>query len=255
MDERVAVVTGAAAGMGKAYVGGLVGAGFNVFALDRDETGLATLGETFAGATPPVRTVAADVTDEAGVAAAFQGIIDAAGRVDVLVNNAGAAVAAKSFAETTLADWDADLRLNLTGQFLAVRAVLPSMVAAGAGSIINIATTSVFTGITAQLHRTGANFVPYVAAKGGVVAMTRALAREVGDAGVRVNAVAPGFTPTPRVQAIFPQEAIDRMVDDLAIKRVQAPHDAVGAVLFLASEGAGFITGQVIRVDGGGSMG
>lgn len=244
-------MTGAAAGMGRAYVRGLLGAGYHVVGIDCDEAGLEALCEEF----PAAEAMAADVTSEASVDEAFAGILARTGRVDVLVNNAGAAVAAKSFAETKLDEWEADLRLNLTGQFLAIRAVLPSMVARGAGSIINIATTSAFTGITAQLHRTGANFVPYVAAKGGVIAMTRALAREVGGAGVRVNAVAPGFTPTPRVKAIFPEAAIDRMVDDLAIKRVQAPDDVVGAVLFLASEDAGFVTGQVIRVDGGGSMG
>jgi NAD(P)-dependent dehydrogenase (short-subunit alcohol dehydrogenase family) len=129
------------------------------------------------------------------------------------------------------------------------------MQAQGSGSIVNIATASAFSGITAALYRGGGNLVAYVAAKGGVVGMTYALARELGPAGIRVNAVAPGFTPTERVLASFPAEAIERMVADQAFRRVQEAGDATGAVVFLASAAARFVTGQIIRVDGGGSMG
>jgi 3-oxoacyl-[acyl-carrier protein] reductase len=175
----------------------------------------------------------------------------------VLVNNAGGALSAKTLADTTLAEWDDTLRLNLTSQFLCIRAVVPLMTVQGGGRIINIASASVFSGITASLYRgdAGANLVPYVAAKGGVFGLTTALARELGRWNITVNAVAPGFTPTDRVRARFPAEAIDRMVREQALQRVQGVEDATGAVVFLASDGGAFVTGQVIRVDGGASMG
>ena len=250
----VALVTGGAQGMGKSHVRGLAAAGFRVVAVDNSAEALAALpGEVG----DKVETCRCDVTAETEVAERFSEIARRHGRIDVLVNNAGGALHGGKLADTTLSEWDTTLRLNLTSQFLCIRAVLPVMIGQAGGSIINIATTSAFSGITAALHKGGdaANLVAYVAAKGGVVGMTRALARELGPSKIRVNVVAPGFTPTPRVRAIYPKEAIDRMVSDQAFGRVQAPDDATGAVVFLASDAAQFVTGQVIRVDGGGSMG
>lgn len=246
----VAVVTGAARGMGRAHALGLAAAGFAVVGVDCDAAALGSLG----AAIPDARTLVSDVTSEAAVEAS----IGALGRVDVLVNNAGGAIGAAPLGATSLDEWQATLRLNLTSQFLCIRAVLPKMLARRDGAIINIASTAAFSGITAALYRPAdpvSNLVAYVAAKGGVVGMTRALARELGPVGIRVNAVAPGFTPTPRVEAAFPRSAMDRMVADQAIACLQQAGDATGAVVFLASAAARFITGQVIRVDGGGSMG
>jgi 3-oxoacyl-[acyl-carrier protein] reductase len=250
---RIAVVTGAAAGMGRHHAGALAAAGLTVAALDVNGEGLRSL----AAHVPGLMTLEFDACDEASVAAAFSAVEAALGPVDVLVNNAGGAVTGDRLEETSLADWDRTLRLNLTSQFLCIRAVLPGMKARRAGAIINIASTSAFSGITAALYRGDApsNLVPYVAAKGGVVALTYALARELGEYEITVNAVAPGFTPTDRVRAVFPAPAIERMVADQAIRREQEPGDATGAVVFLASAAARFITGQVLRVDGGGSMG
>lgn len=236
--------------MGFAHTLGLAAAGFELVGIDRDAEGLARL----ALAVPAARCLAADVTDEVAVNTCFAAL----DRIDVLVNNAGGAASAAPLSDTSLAEWDAALRLNLTSQFLCIRAALPRMLERRDGAIINIATSSVFSGSTAALHRPGGpacNLVAYVAAKGGVVGMARALARELGPSGIRVNAVAPGFTPTPRVRAAFPRAAMDRMVADQAIARLQQAEDATGAVVFLASAAARFITGQVIRVDGGGSMG
>ncbi len=146
------------------------------------------------------------------------------GRLDVLVNNAGGAIAASPLKDNTLAEWETTLRLNLTSQFLMIRSVIPIMEGQGGGRIINIATNSAFNGVTAALRRDGPpmNYVAYVAAKGGVVGLTRALARELGPSNITVNAVAPGFTPTERVRKVFPEKAMARMVDDQALARLQA---------------------------------
>ena len=243
--------------MGRSHVLGLARAGFTVAAIDRDAGAVHTLERDARVEGLEVHAVVADVCDEPAINGAVNGLRARLGRIDALVNNAGGALSAKTLADTTLAEWDDTLRLNLTSQFLCIRAVVPQMIAQRGGRIINIASASVFSGITASLYRgdAGANLVPYVAAKGGVFGLTTALARELGRWNITVNAVAPGFTPTERVRARFPAEAIDRMVSDQALRRVQGVEDATGAVVFLASDGGAFVTGQVIRVDGGGSMG
>jgi NAD(P)-dependent dehydrogenase (short-subunit alcohol dehydrogenase family) len=243
--------------MGRAHTRGLAAAGFRVVGLDRSESALAELRTELHDEAPDLWTACVDVASESDVVATFERLLAAVGAIDVLVNNAGGAASAQPLSAMSLDEWNAEIALNLTSQFLCIRAVLPTMQRQGRGSIVNIATTSAFSGVTAALHRpgTGSNLVGYVAAKGGVIGLTRALARELGPSGIRVNAVAPGFTPTPRVRAAFPPEAIDRMVADQALRRVQEPGDATGAVVFLASPASLFVTGQIIRVDGGGSMG
>ncbi len=243
--------------MGRSHALGLARAGFTVLAVDLSEVALDALVARASEDTLDLRPMVADVCSERGAWAIAERLAEEFGRIDVLVCNVGGALGAEHFGETSLDLWERTLRLNLTSQFLSIRAVLPMMQAQGAGRIVTIASSAVSSGITAALYRgeRAANLVPYVAAKGGVVAMTRALARELGPWGITVNAVAPGFTPTERVRARFPEAAMARFMADQAIGRLQSPADATGAVVFLASVEATFITGQVIRVDGGGSMG
>ena len=249
MNTRVAVVTGGARGMGHSHVLGLAGAGYSVVVLDTQSASDSALEQ--AG----VSCMIADVGEEDAVKATFSAILARHGRIDVLVNNAGGALSGAACEDHSLDEWERTLRLNLTGPFLCIRAALPAMKLQRSGRIINVATASVFSGITGALYRDGANLVPYVAAKGGLVGLTTSLARELGQWNITVNAIAPGFTPTPRVRESFPQAAMERMVEDQALRRMLEPNDATGAILFLASDGAAMMTGQVLRIDGGSAMG
>ena len=198
-------------------------------------------------------TLRADVTREDEVAQAIALVERDCGGVDVLVNNAGGGITTAPLLSVSLADFEATLRLNLTSQFLCIRAVLDGMMARRRGRIINITSGSFFTGTTAALFREPlSNMVPYVASKGGVIGLTRALAREVGPWNIAVNAVAPGFYDDRRDRGcLISRPAIERVVQAQAFARPQQADDASGAVVFLAGPGAAFITGQVIHVDGG----
>lgn len=249
MPIRVAVVTGGVSGMGRAHAIGLAQAGFNVTVFDSQNPSDSVLEEV------GVSWISTDVREENDIEEATRAVLLRYGRIDVLVNNAGGASSSMACEDCSLDDWERTLRLNLTGPFLCIRAALPTMKRQRSGRIINVATTSVFSGTTAGLYRNGANLVPYVAAKGGIVGMTTALAREVASWNITVNAIAPGFTPTPRVLATFPKDAMDQMVKDQALRKLLEPHDATGMVVLLAGESASMITGQVIRIDGGTVMG
>jgi NAD(P)-dependent dehydrogenase (short-subunit alcohol dehydrogenase family) len=144
------------------------------------------------------------------------------------------------------AEWRKIIDINLTGVFLVIKAMLPLMKNAGWGRIINIGSGSVFAGVPSQAH--------YVAAKAGVIGLSRSLAREVGNAGITVNVVAPGLTVTPAVRKNFPAQMLQAAIGSRAIKREEVAEDLVGTVFFLASPDADFISGQTISVDGGRHM-
>jgi 3-oxoacyl-[acyl-carrier protein] reductase len=195
------------------------------------------------------------VTNEASASRAVRAVLDRSPSIDILVNNAGGAVGRRALlVDTDLDTWNANLLLNVTGTFLMCRSVIPSMRARGYGKIINVCSGSVFSGVAASLFLPAErrqNLVPYLAAKGGVLSLTRALAREVGEWGIRVNAVAPGYTLTERARRTLAAEVPAEVLERQILRRPGGPDDPAGAVLFLASPDSDFMTGQTICVDGG----
>ena len=238
--QKVAVVTGGASGIGASVVTALLAEGYRVAALD---LGAAAL-ETAWADEPRVLTVTANVTDRQAVAAAVATTVERLGVPRVLVNCAGI-YRASNLLDTTDEDFDAVVAVNLKGTFLPSQLVARAMVQAGvAGSIVNI--TSVAA--SEATEENGA----YAASKGGVTALTRALAVSFAEHGIRVNGVQPGPIATPQgLAAVADPVYAERMVGRMLLKRLAEPHEIASAVVFLAGEGAGFITGSILTADGG----
>jgi NAD(P)-dependent dehydrogenase (short-subunit alcohol dehydrogenase family) len=241
LDGAVVVVTGAGGGLGRAFAQAFAGAGARVVAADLDGAAAAATAEGLAG---DGEGVTVDVADAASVAAMAERAVAAFGGIDVLVNNAGiyAQLQRAPFYELDEAEWDRVMRVNLKGPWLCAKACVPAMRERGGGAIVNVASASVLSGSPLWAH--------YVASKGGVIAMTRVMAREVGDLGIRVNAIAPGFTLTQASRDLI-EDAESYSVGRGAIKRAAQPEDIVGTALYLASPASAFVTGQTIVVDGG----
>jgi NAD(P)-dependent dehydrogenase (short-subunit alcohol dehydrogenase family) len=191
--------------------------------------------------------IGADVSDDAACSALAKKTFDAYGSVDGLVTNAAifSSLERKSFDRITVPEWDQVMAVNVRGVFNCVQAVVPYMKERGYGKIVNVCSTTVFAGAAGLLH--------YVTSKGAVLAFTRALAREVGEFGIRVNAFAPGLTMSEGVRAnearVAPQAKAAPQLR--ALKREQIPEDLVGTLLFLVSPESDFMTGQTLVVDGG----
>lgn len=242
MKGKVVLITGAAQGLGEAYAVHLGSQGAHVVLADINEAGARKVADGISANGGKALALNMDVTSETSIATGIAAATAAFGDIEILVNNAGGLFGWVPAQDVTLADWNRTLALCLTSAWLCSRAVIPSMKAANNGRIINVVSATVDRGMPE-------NMVPYIAAKGGVATMTRALARELGAHGITVNAVAPGLfvmDKGPEVQMLS-----DLITKEQSIPRPGVPDDIVGAVAFLASDAAGFITGQVLNVDGG----
>jgi len=232
LDGRVAIVTGGAQGIGAAIAAGLEAEGAEVVIADLE---------------PPEGGVRADVASEDDVSRMVEQALERNGRIDILVNNAGlyASLEMRSFTEIPLEEWNRVMEVNVASMFLTCRAVVPVMREQGGGKIVNISSGTPFRGVPFLLH--------YVTSKGAIVAFTRALARELGKDSIHVNCVAPGFTMSDGVKSH--PEVIEKLRDvsvaSRTLQRDQVPEDVVGAVVFLCTPAANFITGQTMVIDGG----
>jgi NAD(P)-dependent dehydrogenase (short-subunit alcohol dehydrogenase family) len=244
LADKVAVITGGAAGIGFAYARRFLAEGARVVVADVADP-LAAAEKLDGGGR--VLGVPTDVSDAAAVRAMVAAAVERFGRIDVLVNNAAmfAALKPQRFDEIPEAEWNRVLAVNVTGVWNCARAVVPVMRARGGGRIVNVASAIVAKGTALLLH--------YVTSKGAVVAMTRALARELGPDGITVNAVAPGLILSESVQANpditgFQSAAV---MSVRSLKRDAYPEDVEGTVVFLASDDSAFMSGQTLIVDGG----
>jgi NAD(P)-dependent dehydrogenase (short-subunit alcohol dehydrogenase family) len=248
LDGKVAIVTGAARGIGAEFAVALATAGAKVVVADVLDGGAVV--SRIAAAGGEAIFCQADVTSAASVAALIATTLARFGSIDVLVNNAGifADLAKKPFTAIDGAEWDRVMAVNVRGPFECAKAVAPAMIAKGRGKIVNIASGTVFKGFSGALH--------YVSSKGAIVAMTRCLARELGAHNICVNAIAPGLTMSEAVvdNPEWGGAAGDATVASRALKRAQQPADIVGTLLYLASDASDFVTGQTIVVDGGSVM-
>lgn len=247
MDRKVALVTGAAAGIGASSARRLADAGMAIGVLDLDEDRCADTVAAIKSAGGDALALGADITDRAQIKAAMAKLRDALGPISILVNNAGIS-GFKPFLEIDDALWDGMLRINLTGAFVVTQEVIPDMLAAGWGRVINVSSMAAQAGAKDMAH--------YAAAKAGLIGMTRALAHEFGPSGITANCIPPRFiTGTIMSDRSFEagKQPLAREAEIMAgpIRRAGVPEDIAAAVAWLASEDAGFVTGQVIGVNGG----
>ena len=241
LDGKVAIVTGAAQGIGRAIAEGLAREGARIVVADLQRA------EETAASFPEGVGLTVDVASEEDMARLAGETLERCGSIDILVNNAGlyASLEMRPFTEIPLEEWRQVMDVNVASMFLACRAVVPVMREQRGGKIVNISSGTPFRGVPFLLH--------YVTSKGAIVALTRALAKELGKDSIHVNCVAPGFTMSDGVKAHpeVVEKLRDASVAARTLQRDQVPEDVVGAVVFLCTPAADFITGQTMVIDGG----
>lgn len=244
LEDKVAIVTGGARGLGKAFCFAMAEEGAKIVIADIMDKEAQKTAEEIQARKGSAMALKVDVASEEDTRRMAEETIKKFGRIDILVNNAAVVygMTRKPFTQVPPAEWDKLMAVNLRGPFLCSRAVFPQMEKQGKGKIINLTSETAFTGSRHLIH--------YVTSKGGIISFTRALAAELGQYGICVNAVAPGFTDS---------ESSRSVIDDIAkydisltpLRRLEQPEDLVGAIIFLASSESDFITGQTLVVDGG----
>ena len=238
LEERVALVTGAATGIGEAVARLFAAEGAHLFLLDRDSDGCREVAESL----PSAFAFAGDVRSAADFARVVEAAMARFGRIDALINNAGI-YPRQTFLDMTEAQWDEMQDINLKSMFHSMRSVLPHMMARRAGKIVNISSVTFHLGMATLTH--------YVASKGGVIGLTRSLAREMGAYNIHLNCITPGAIKTAaEAKVVTEEQARDFMAHQCLQRRIM-PLDVARACLFLASELSDGMTGQTLNVDGG----
>lgn len=237
---RTVVVTGAATGIGRAAAAGFAERGATVILVDVDEE----RGAAAAAALPGATFIRCDLSSEGQVAGMARAVADRVDRLDALVNNAGGFGAAQGIGEITLEEWERIIAVNLTSVFLATRALLPLLRRSDAARVVNLGSLA---GQTAGWRTSPA----YVAAKGGVHALTRALAAELAPERITVNTLAPSAVLTERIERLRDPDQLAATAAAVPLGRYQTPEELAEWIVFLASPESGFMTGQVVSVNGG----
>jgi 3-oxoacyl-[acyl-carrier protein] reductase len=249
-EGKVVIITGAGKGIGKGTALEFAKAGAKVVLVGGRQESIEAVKKEISALGQDAMTVVADVSKWNDVESMAKTVVEAHGRIDVLVNNAGIAAATKapSWSMPTLEldddEWDGVMNVNLKGQFHCAKAVMPRMMEQKSGAIVNLSSNTAFTPSVGS--------AAYIASKAGIMALTRVLAKELGKYNIRVNCVAPGLTITP-MQDSVPQEALDMVAKMIPLGRAGYPADIARAILFFASDDL-FITGQTLLVDGGSTM-
>ncbi len=241
LKDKVALITGASQGIGRETALALAQAGAKVAVAARNEEKLAALVGEIEAAGGTGLAVKMDVADVEQVKAGFKEVLDKFGRLDILVNNAAITRDGLSM-RMKPEDWEAVLKTNLTGAHLCIQQALATMMRARAGRIINISSVVAQSGNAGQAN--------YVAAKAGLIGLTKAVAIEIASRNITVNAVAPGFIETPMTD-VLPDKVKEELKTRIPLGRMGSPRDVAAAIVFLASDEAAYITGHVLNVNGG----